>query len=223
MSKAEQEFDAPLITHLQALNRILSEFHGVPNETFRCIGNLFYNHNISYGVEDDPIAEYQDKRAFFAAALAGRRALLEVGFNAGHSALLALMGDPALVYTGIDICQTKYTVPCAQYLAQAFGSRFTLIKGDSREVLPRIATHHSDRSFDVFHIDGDHDEGPVRTDISNVLRIARADDLIILDDTDFPGVAKAYDEYIRLGRLHPVKLKGFETVRRQAVARPVPD
>ncbi len=98
-----------------------------------------------------------------------------------------------------------------------------MIKGDSREVLPRIATHHSDRVFDVFHIDGDHDEGPVRTDISNVLRIARADDLVILDDTDFPGVAKAYDEYVKLGRLYPVKLKGFEAVRRQAVARPVPD
>ncbi len=223
MTKTNKEFDDQLLDHLHALNLIVSQHYGVPNETFRCIGNLFYNHNTDYAVDADPIADYREKRDFFTAALSGRKSLLEVGFNAGHSALLALMSNPDLVYTGVDICETKYTTACAEYLAQAFKSRFTLILGDSREVLPRLATHNKSLLIDVCHIDGDHNEGPVRTDISNVLRLAQRNALVILDDLDFPGVAKAYDEYVKLGRLHPAKLKGFEFAQRQAVALLVTD
>ena len=217
------EFDTELVAHLGALNRIILQTHGTPGKTFRCIGNLFYLHATEYPVDADPIDEYREKRAFYAAALSGRRSLLEVGFNAGHSALLALMSQPDLMYTGVDICQTTYTIPCAKYMAQAFKDRFTMFKGDSREILPRLATHHTDRSFDVFHIDGDHDESPVRTDISNVLRISPLNGLVILDDIDFPGVAKAYKEFVKLGRLRPATLKGFEDTRQQAVAIAVSD
>lgn len=223
MAATKETFGNDLLAHLFALNRIVSQFYGEPDKTFRCIGNLFYDHNTDYPVDAAPIAEQQDKRGFFATALGGRRSLLEIGFNAGHSALLALTAHPDLRYTGIDICETKYTVKCAEYLAKAFKGRFTFIRGDSREVLPHLATHRLDLYFDAFHIDGNHDEGPVRADIGNVLRIAEMNALVILDDTDMAGVAKAYGEYVELGRLRPATLKGFESVRRQSVARPVPD
>ncbi|MBT3926339.1 MAG: class I SAM-dependent methyltransferase [Rhodospirillaceae bacterium] len=223
MNDQEPEFDAELIGHLQALNRIISQTHGTPGEVFRCIGNLFYDHATDYPVDAEPYAGYRDKRAFYAAAVKGRRSVLEVGFNAGHSALLALWAQPGLTYTGVDICHTAYTIPCAEYLAQVFKHRFTMFKGDSREILPRLATHHRERNFDTFHIDGDHAESPVRTDISNLLRLAPESALVILDDIDFPGVAKAYNEFVELGRLRPATLKGFEESRRQAVAIAVSD
>lgn len=223
MSTTENEFDDNFLKHLFSLNQIASRHFGNDNKTFRCVGNLFYDHDVEYPVRAAPIAEQKDKRDFFAAAIRGRQSLLEVGFNAGHSALLALMSNPNLSYTGIDTCGPKYSVDCVNYMARQFKGRFNFIRADSREALPFLATHHREKKYDVFHIDGDHHAGPVRADIGNVLRIAPANALVILDDTDMTGVAKAYSEYVKLGRLKPVKLKGFEDIRRQAVAIPIPD
>jgi len=223
-TKKKSEFKDGLLEHLVILNQIISRRYGQPDKIFRCIGNLCYEHNTSYSVKAPPIELYEEKREFFVRALAGRKNLLEVGFNAGHSALLAMTSHPNLKYTGIDICGAKYTMQCANYLTEAFKDRFSFIKGDSREILPLLATHHPRKKFDVFHIDGDHNEGPVRADIGNILRIAQTGSIVILDDINFPGVAKAYDEFVKLGRLRPAQIRGFKNVgRKSVIAIPLPD
>src|SRR5271156_5223969 len=49
-----------------------------------------------------------------------KKSLLEIGVNAGHSALLCLSASDGLAYHGVDIGSHKYTEDCVRYLAQEF-------------------------------------------------------------------------------------------------------
>ena len=82
--------------------------------------------------------------------------LLEVGVNAGHSALLALSSNPKLQYYGVDIVSHSYTIACVDFLKGEFPGRVHLFPGDSREVLPWLADRSGDLAFDLFSIDGGH-------------------------------------------------------------------
>ena len=57
--------------------------------------------------------------------------MLEVGFNAGHSATLALIANPTLEYHALDLCQHNYTRRCFQLLMFRFPGRVSLTCGDS--------------------------------------------------------------------------------------------
>ena len=73
--------------------------------------------------------------------------LLEIGVNACHSALLSLSANERLVYHGVDIGHHKYTEPCVRFLMQEFPGRVHIHFGDSREVLPYLATHQRRPGF----------------------------------------------------------------------------
>ena len=90
--------------------------------------------------------------------------LLEVGVNAGHSALLALSSSPRLEYYGVDIMAHAYTAECVDFLKGEFPGRVHLFTGDSREVLPWLVSRRAELAFDIFHVDGGH------TDASRPLR-----------------------------------------------------
>eukprot|EP00966_Prymnesium_polylepis_P302415 6986830-Prymnesium_polylepis.1 len=57
--------------------------------------------------------------------------MLEIGFNGGHSATLALIANPKLDYHAIDLCEHNYTRRCFQLLRFRFPGRVTLTCGDS--------------------------------------------------------------------------------------------
>lgn len=65
---------------------------------------------------------------------------LEVGFNAGHSAAIALATFPRVVVRSFDICSHAYSRPNFDHLVGLFGApRLSLSCGDSRLTLPRAA------------------------------------------------------------------------------------
>eukprot|EP00439_Symbiodinium_sp_Y106_P077882 s410_g16.t1 len=51
---------------------------------------------------------------------------VEIGFNAGHSALLMLTAHPKLQLIAFDLCEHAYTKPCFDILAAAFPGRLRL-------------------------------------------------------------------------------------------------
>ena len=57
--------------------------------------------------------------------------MLEVVFNAGHSATLALIANPTLEYHALDLCQHNYTRRCFQLLMFRFPGRVSMTCGDS--------------------------------------------------------------------------------------------
>ena len=151
-----------------------------------------------------------------------KKSLLEIGVNAGHSALLSLSANDNLIYHGVDIGSHKYTDSCVDYLAREFPGRVRFYPGDSREVLPYLATHHPELEFDIFHVDGGHTDGACRTDISNCIRLARAGfgKHLLLDDINASWIFDVYCEYVSLGHLSTETLfADWEDVNRNVLAR----
>jgi hypothetical protein len=151
-----------------------------------------------------------------------KKSLLEIGVNAGHSALLSLSANDNLVYHGVDIGSHKYTEPCVNYLAAEFPGRVCFYRGDSREVLPYLATHRRELEFDIFHVDGGHTDELCRTDISNCVRLARGGlgKHLLLDDINASWIFDVYCEYVSLGHLSTETLfADWEDVNRNVFAR----
>jgi len=97
-----------------------------------------------------------------------------------------------------------------------------LLRGDSREMLPRLATHRPELEFDLFHIDGGHTDELCRADISNCLRLARGGrgTHIVLDDINASWIFDVYCEYVSLGWLATETLfSDWEDVSRNVLAR----
>ncbi len=178
------------------------------NSTSPHLGNLYY---LGHGrIDDNSIIhnneitkDFVDKRRNFRHAVLGKSLMLEIGMNAGHSALLALESNPDLKYIGIDICRTAYTIPCGQVLKDIYGDRFELIEGDSRVAFPEFLEDERCPEVDIVHIDGGHSDEIVKCDISNLLKMPQADGVsrhVLFDDT---GIRWVSDEVcVNIGKGH---------------------
>jgi hypothetical protein len=184
---------------VQELNRIVAQV-GEPLE-----GSLF--HQTQAPLQDLPFADYRAKRRNFTAFCGSGDSLLEIGFNAGHSCLLALLANPTLHYTGIDLGEHRYTKPCFELLKSRFGDRVELLIGDSRDVLPVL--RRTRRTFDLYHVDGGHGFDVAHSDICNVLDFCKDGATLLVDDSDNPLIDALCDMFVMQGtmtRLRPDRL-----------------
>lgn len=154
---------------------------GVPME-----GNLYYSHHQNLAVNTTINAQFAHKRTQLAALAKHKFDVMEIGFNAGHSAALMLHSNPTLRYTGIDIGWHKYTPMCADYLRERFAGRFDLLIGDSRSVYPMSFDRFA--ACDLIHIDGGHSHELFRIDLVHALTLpcTNADRHLLIDDTEDP-------------------------------------
>ena len=129
--------------------------------------------------------------------------ILEIGFNAGFSALLCLLSNPTVSITCVDIGVHSYVVPCFNTLKSVFGDRIELIIGNSNTVLPNI-----NGSFDIIHIDGSHDPILARNDIINTKRLAADEAYLIMDDVDHPPLTDLWNNYCALYKLQDCGYSG---------------
>jgi hypothetical protein len=145
--------------------------------------------------------------------------MLEIGLNGGHSALLCLMANPNLTFVAVDICRHKYVEKAAEYLQAKFPRRFHCLRGDSRDVLPRMALERPKHRFDAIHVDGGHSEPVAFADVSNSLRLARSDALFVLDDMQAPWLARIFQECLLLGHFRPTLAGEFIATTLHEVVR----
>lgn len=134
--------------------------------------------------------------------IAEPESILEIGFNAGASALLFLMINPKLHYHSIDIVENQKSVA---YIGANF-KRFRFYKKSSFD-LPDIRMHSV---YDLVFIDGDHSEEGVRNDIEKSLLFNPK--YILLDDFKHPS--HSYIEKIILEdeRFEVVKVWEFNEI-----------
>jgi hypothetical protein len=130
--------------------------------------------------------------------------ICEIGFNAGHSVLLLLLGRPLtpLTFTVFDIGEHRYTEPCFNYVKSQFNHvAFEFIKGDSTVTMPSwIDTHkESVGIYDVVHVDGGHSEHCISNDMKNAHLLVKVNGILIIDDTNIPYINSYVDQYIRTG------------------------
>ncbi len=199
------------LPHLDELNRIVKA-SGVLAE-----GNLFYYHQEPDPRRDSVYGHFYPKRRNFAAVASDSSIMLEIGMNAGHSALLAL--SRGVEYHGVDIAYHPYVRPVAAYLKSQFGERFHFYEGDSLVRVPQLAQEQPYLRFDCIHIDGHHGADYYTRDYHNAMAMALKNAWVVFDDTDMKHIQAFFDEQMAAGALVPDAPDGWEPFFRHAVAR----
>lgn len=189
----------------------------------RMEGNLFYLHRQEIISDERPNPKRTHKRVNFYSAARSKQRILEVGFNAGHSALLALSANDDAVYHGVDIFQNKYTEECARVMKRWFGDRFIISRGDSRDVLPAMYLEGV-VGFDLVHIDGGHGSNVCIADMANGIRLVAKDALLMLDDTGVERIRTIFESFCNKGFLKDVtssfEIRGSEQKLAEVVPSP---
>lgn len=115
--------------------------------------------------------------------------VMEIGFNAGHSAEAFLQNNKDLILTSFDLGIHDYITTAKEYIDTTYPNRHTLILGDSRNTIPIYLENNKDIKFDVIFIDGGHEYEIATADMGNCCNFAHNDTIVILDDTIFtPGM-----------------------------------
>ena len=185
-------------------------------------GNIFYADLKDRYAGEPPDHELSPARRNVWRAVRFKERLLEVGVNAGHSALLALSSNPRLEYYGVDIMAHAYTAESVDYLKGEFPGRVHLFTGDSRDVLPWLAQRRVELAFDVFHVDGGHTDDVCCADMGNCIRIAGGERgrHILLDDIHASWIFDVYCEFVSRGDLTTETFSGdWEEAGRNVLAR----
>ena len=144
--------------------------------------------------------------------------VMEIGFNAGHSAEVFLRNNKSLILTSFDLGYHDYVRHAKTYIDFAYPDRHRLILGDSTVTVPRYIQNNKDRQFDVIFIDGGHDYPIARADMENCAKLAHKDTIIILDDTMFTkgweqeytiGPTRTWNEHLASNKIIELNKKDY--------------
>lgn len=170
-------------------------------------GNAFYYHQSPGRWNEGEKLIRNDKflnkqiNLFWCGSLMNKK-VCEIGFNAGHSALLLLLSreySVNLEFLIFDICRHKYTEPCLEYIKKEFSDvKFEIVGGNSIIKIPEWIKQNSEQSgsFDVVHVDGGHSEDCIKNDFENADKLVKKGGIIIIDDTDSRHISKYVDKYL---------------------------
>jgi len=107
--------------------------------------------------------------------------IMEIGFNAGHSAEVFLNNN-CMHLVSFDLGQHMYVLEAKRYLDHKYPKRHLLVLGDSQISMPKFLADYPGITFDVIFIDGGHDYEIAKSDMENSLKMATDNTLIIMDD-----------------------------------------
>jgi predicted O-methyltransferase YrrM len=136
--------------------------------------------------------------------------VMEIGFNAGHSADTFLKHNSQLTLTSFDIGGHGYVLPGKTYIDTTYPNRHTLVLGDSRSSVPNYIRENNGKTFDVIFIDGGHAYEVISFDIENCKKLSHKDTIVIIDDVVFNPEFETHwtlapsavcKEYIETGKL----------------------
>jgi predicted O-methyltransferase YrrM len=111
--------------------------------------------------------------------------ILEIGFNAGHSAEVFLSTDAGVHLLSFDLGHVPAVNVGKAFIDAHFPLRHTLIIGDSTGSVPAFTRLYPDAKFDLIFIDGGHQYEVAKADIENCMKLADAQAIVAVDDTIF--------------------------------------
>ena len=146
--------------------------------------------------------------------------VVEIGFNAGHSAEVFLQNNANLTLTSFDLGEHNYVLPAKEYIDTTYPNRHTLVLGDSTVSIPKYTSENPGKTFDLIFIDGGHDYSVSNADLDNCRMLANKDTIIIMDDTNYTsewihghtiGPTRTWVEHLNAGTIvetHKVDYQG---------------
>lgn len=170
-------------------------------------GNCFYHHR-TLNIYPDL---YNKQLNLFWCGKEAAENICEIGFNAGHSSMLMLLGrnEKPVNFTIFDIGHHPYTKPCFEYIQSKFQfANFEYVEGDSTVIMPTWIENHKEKmhTYDVVHIDGGHSEHCIQNDMKNTDLLVKKDGIVIVDDTNNATINSYVDTYISSGNYVEVNL-----------------
>lgn len=158
---------------LEGLTKALEPYHIVEGGSYQI------------SAQSDRLRELVHKRA--------PKSIMEIGFNAGHSALLFLANTPPdTKVVSFDLGEYAYVFAAKRYIDSVFPGRHTLVTGDSTVTIPKYEEQVAHRMkdpntapplrFDFIFIDGGHQNDIPMKDILNSQRLARDDRTVVAID-----------------------------------------
>jgi predicted O-methyltransferase YrrM len=142
--------------------------------------------------------------------------ILEIGFNAGHSADLFLNTNTMCNVLSFDIGEHEYVKVAKEFIDNTYPNRHTLVLGDSTKTIPKYET---DIKYDLIFIDGGHSYEVAKADLLNCKRFAHKDTIVIMDDTMYKkewektftvGPTKAWQEGIKQNIITEISHRDFQ-------------
>jgi len=170
--------------HIENIKNIVLKYTNTPE------GDCFWYHGST--VEDNDFIFKQYNLYYLGSK---SQNIVEIGFNAGHSALLLLLGNNTSKITIFDICMHDYTLECFDYLNTVFPNRLELIVGNSLETVPEYYLKNKDKKFDLIHLDGFHEPNHVKKDFMNIKKMGS--NIIILDDDNLPYLNTLHNDLLK--------------------------
>jgi len=108
--------------------------------------------------------------------------VLQIGFNAGHSADLILSSNENINLVSFDLGVHNYVEIGEKIIDEFYQGRHKLIRGDSKKTVP-LFWNNNKIKFDLIYIDGGHAYEDVISDLENCHNLAHEETIVILDDT----------------------------------------
>jgi predicted O-methyltransferase YrrM len=176
-------------------------------------GNCFYYHLTSNRF---PELLHKQMNLFWCGQQVKQR-VCEIGFNAGHSAYLMLLGQGGgkIEFTVFDICEHAYAKPCFEYIQKKFpNTSVKFIEGDSTKTLPAWIDLNSSAkgTYDVVHVDGGHSEACITSDLFYARMLVKKGGIIIIDDTNDAVINGKVNELLENKEENYEELPVFPTV-----------
>lgn len=137
--------------------------------------------------------KYQVERLRELVATSSPTSIMEIGFNAGHSALLFLaITPPETKVVSFDLGEYAYVFAAKRYIDTVFPGRHTLVTGDSTITIPKYEEQVAHRMknpltapplrFDFIFIDGGHQDDVPMKDILHSQRLVAGNHTIVAVD-----------------------------------------
>ena len=133
------------------------------------------------------------------------KTISEIGFNAGHSSVTFLDGNPTCTVVSFDIMVHPYAKIGKRFVDASYPNRHTLVEGDSLKSVPAFYQAHPSMRFDLIFIDGGHDFSTAYGDLVNMRRLATSETLVVVDDINYLSVAAAWDRCVARGIVREVQ------------------
>ena len=176
-------------------------------------GNSFYVHNSINFYPD----LYTKQLNLFWCGKQSLTKMCEIGFNAGHSSMLMLLGrdKTPLDFTIFDIGLHAYTKPCLNYIKSHFQHiNFEYIEGDSTLTIPKWIEVNKEYLwlYDVVHVDGGHSEHCIYNDMKNADLLVKKGGIVIIDDTNVNYINNYVNLYLSRDKYREIdvlKTKGY--------------